>query len=368
MSQLLSPFKMGSLNLANRVVMAPLTRGRAGTSRLANEYIAEYYAERASAGLLISEATAVSEQGYGWYATPGLYTEEQAKAWKIVTDAVHAKNGVIFAQLWHMGRQAHSSFNSKGEIVAPSAIKIPGDGHVRDINQQESAYETPRALETDEIAGVVKDYQNSARLAKEAGFDGVEVHGANGYLIDEFLQSSTNHRTDRYGGSIENRARFLLEIVDAVKEVFSSDRIGVRLSPNGVFGGMGSADNFATFTHVAKALSSHGLAYLHVMDGMNFGFHNMDKLVTLYDIKKNFDGPVIGNITYTKDTAEGAVRSGAADLIAFGRPYITNPDLVERFANNWPLAPDSPMSQWYGRTPDAKDSLEGYLGFPAYKA
>ena len=367
MSQLLSPFTFGSLNLANRVVLAPLTRGRAGTSRIANKHIAEYYAQRASAGLIVTEATAISDQGYGWYATPGIYTQEQAEGWKLSTEAVHAKGGKIFAQLWHMGRQAHSSFNSKGRIVAPSAIKVPGDGHVRDVNQQEAAFEVPHALTIEEIAETVADFKHAAEIAKEAGFDGVELHGANGYLIDTFLQSSTNTRTDDYGGSIENRLRFLLEVLDAVKEVFPADRIGVRISPNGVYGGMGSADNFDTFTALAKALQPYHLAYLHVMDGMNFGFHQLCRPVTLFDIKRHFDGPLIGNITYTKDTAEGAIRSGAADLIAFGRPYISNPDLVERFQNNWPLEADAPYSAWYGRTPDGGDSLEGYTTYKPYQ-
>ncbi len=360
MSQLLSSFTNGSLTFANRVVMAPLTRGRAGTSRIANKHIAEYYAQRASAGLIITEGTAISEDGYGWYATPGIYTQEQANGWKLSTEAVHAKGGKIFAQLWHTGRQAHSSFNSKGRIFAPSAIKVPGDGHTRDANQNEASYEVPHALTIEEIAETVADYKRAAGFAKDAGFDGVEIHGANGYLVDTFLQSATNTRTDAYGGSVENRIRFLVEIVEAIKDVYSSDRIGVRLSPNGVFGGMGSADNFETFTAVAKTLKPYNLGYIHLMDGMNFGFHKLCRPVTLFDIKRHFDGPVIGNITFTKDTAEGALRSGAADMIAFGRPYITNPDLVERFQNDWPLTPDAPYSAWYGRTPNAEDSLEGY--------
>lgn len=365
MSQLLSPFKIGSLTLANRVVMAPLTRGRAGLNRLPNEYMREYYEQRASAGLLITEATAVSPQGYGWYATPGMYTEEQKEAWKPITQAVHDKGGKIFLQLWHMGRQSHSSFHDGQQIVAPSAIKIP-EGTVRDINQNSVPYETPRALETDEIPGIVQDYARSAALAKDAGFDGVEIHGANGYLIDCFLQSSTNHRTDRYGGSKENRFNFLKEIVEEVGKVYPYDRIGVRVSPNGAFGGMGSADNFESYTYYAEQLNKYGLAYLHVMDGLGFGFHGLDKQVTLMDIKKRFDGPVMSNIAHTKDTAEGVIRSGAADLVAFGRLYITNPDLVERFQNNWPLDESNSYPTWYGRTPDAKDSLEGYTTYSRY--
>lgn len=366
MSLLLSPFKVGPFTLANRVVMAPLTRGRAGTNRLANEYMREYYELRASAGLIITEGVAISPQGYGWYATPGLYNTEQRDSWKPVTEAVHKRGGKIFLQLWHMGRQSHSSFHNGNAIVAPSAIKVPGDGTVRDAEQNAVPYETPRALETEEIPGVVQDYANCAALAKEAGFDGVEIHGANGYLIDEFLQSATNQRTDRYGGPKENRFNFLKEIVEEVGKVFPYDQIGVRVSPNGVFGGMGSADNFESFTYYAEQLNKYGLAYLHLMDSTGFGFHNLDKQVTVFDVKKRFDGPVISNIGHTKDSAEGVIRSGAADLVAFGRLYLSNPDLVERFQNNWPVAEGAPYPDWYGRTPDAKDSLDGYLTHRPY--
>jgi len=367
-SQLLSPVKIGDLDLPNRVIMAPLTRGRAGLSRKANKYMAEYYEMRASAGLIIGEATAVSEQGYGWFGSAGLYTEEHAHGWKIVTDAVHAKGGKMFAQLWHMGRQAHSSFHSKPEIVAPSAISV-GGGHTRDINHNESEYELPRALETEEIPGVVVDYIESARLAKLAGFDGVEVHGANGYLIDEFLQSSTNQRTDRYGGSFENRFRILKEIVEGIAAAghFPYNRIGVRISPNGVFGGMGSADNFEMFTYVAAQLNTYGLAYLHVMDGLGFGFHNLGKAITAFDIKKVFNGPVMVNVGLTKDSAEGIIRSGAADLTAFGRPYLSNPDLVERFQNNWPIVESAPYPDWYGGLSNPEECLDGYLTYKPYE-
>jgi N-ethylmaleimide reductase len=357
---------MGSLQLQNRVVMAPLTRARAGISRMPNDFMRQYYEMRGSAGLIITEATAITEKGYGWFGAPGLYTHEHAEAWKSIVAATQAKGAKIFIQLWHMGRQAHSSFNVDKEIVAPSAIAVPGEAHTRDANREAVPYETPRALTVEEISQVVQDFKRGAKLAKEAGFDGVEIHGANGYLIDTFLQSSSNVRTDNYGGSFENRYRILKEIVEAVGEVYDFDRIGIRFSPNGVYGGMGSIDNDFIFEYVAAQLSNYGLAYLHVMDGLNFGFHNLCRPVTCFDIKKNFNGPVIGNITYTKDTAEGAIRSGAADLIAFGRPYITNPDLVERFANNWPLNPDPQYSDWYGTTPDAKDCLEGYTTYLPY--
>lgn len=365
-SQLLSPVSLGSLQLTNRVVMAPLTRGRAGDTRIPNKYMTEYYSQRASAGLIISEATAISEMGYGWFGSPGVYTAAQCEGWKQVVSAVHEKGGKMFCQLWHMGRQAHSSFNTRGCVLAPSAIRVSGKGTIRDINQNECEYETPKEMTLDDIKETISDYGKAAAFAKEAGFDGVEIHGANGYLIDLFLQSSTNKRSDSYGGSVENRLRFLIQVIHSVKQVFPSDRIGVRLSPNGAFAGMGSVDNHETFPKAAEALNEFGLAYLHVMDGLGFGFHGLCPPVTLLDMKKRFDGPIIGNITYTKDTAEGAIRTGAADLISFGRPFISNPDLVERFTNNWPLEPDAPYTAWYGRSNNPEECREGYTSYHPY--
>jgi len=229
--ELLSPFQMADLNLKNRVVLAPLTRGRAGAERMPNELMAEYYAQRASAGLLISEATVVSEQGNGWVDSPGIYSDEQGEAWKKVTAAVHAKGAPIFLQLWHCGRASHSDFHAGQPAVAPSAVRLNGEYIHTPLGKKD--YETPRALAADEIPAIVEDYRQAARRAREAGFDGVEVHGANGYLIDQFLQSRTNQRTDRYGGSVENRLRFLKEILAAVTEVWPAQRVGVRISPNG---------------------------------------------------------------------------------------------------------------------------------------
>ena len=357
MSQLLSPVTLRTLELKNRVVLAPLTRARAGPSRIPNDLMRTYYEQRANAGLIIGEAVGISVQGHGWFGAPALYTEEQAKGWREITDTVHTKGAKIFSQLLHMGRQGHPSFNPANEVVAPS---VPGDVFTRDVDSERVPYVVPRALQTSEIPGIVQDYQHAAKMAKLAGFDGVEIHGANGYLLDELLQSVTNQRTDVYGGSVENRYRLLKEVIEAVGQVFPYDRIGVRISPNGVFGGMGSADNYETFTYVASQLSRYGLAYLHVMDGLGFGFHNKGKAVTLFDAKVHFQGPVMGNIDYTKEIAEGAIRSGAADLIAFGRSYMTNPDLVERFTNNWPLAGPPPYEVWYGG--DAK----GYTDYPTY--
>ncbi|MCC9642860.1 alkene reductase [Rhodopirellula sp. JC740] len=358
-SALLQPFQIGDLTLPNRVVMAPLTRARAGEERLPNALMAEYYTQRASAGLIISEATVVSEQGIGWPQTPGIYNETMADHWKQVVNSVHEAGGRIFLQLWHTGRASHSDFHNGDLPVAPSAIKIEGDGVHTPSGKK--PYETPRALKTSELPGVVEDYRRAAEFAKQAGFDGVEIHSANGYLLDEFLQSKTNHREDNYGGSIENRYRLLGEVVEAVTSVWQNDRVGVRLSPNGAFNDMGSPDYIEQFTYVARQLDAFGLAYLHVMDGTGFGFHELGPVMTLQDIRKVFSGPLMGNVGYTRESAEEAIVDGAADLIAFGRPYISNPDLVERFQNGWPLAEDADMSVWYSHGP------EGYTDFPAYQ-
>ena len=355
---LLSP--LDSLSLKNRVVMAPMTRGRAGEERIANSLMAEYYAQRSGAGLIISEGTAISEQGYGWTHSPGIYTQEQTEAWKQVVDAVHEQGTPIYLQLWHTGRASHSSFQPSNQLpIAPSAIKLEGsEAHTPDGKKP---YETPRALETEEISRVVEEYRHAAANAKKAGFDGVEIHGANGYLIDEFLQSKTNHRTDKYGGSIANRYRFLKEVVEAVSSVWNAKNVGVRLSPNGSFNDMGSPDYRQAFTYFAQQLNSYGLAYLHLLDGLEFGFHKLGEPMTIAEFRKIYDGVLIGNCGYNRHDAEKAITSGDADLVAFGRPYISNPDLVARFANDWELNRDPEMNIWY--SPGA----EGYTDFPAYQ-
>lgn len=358
-SVLLQPFALRDINLKNRVVLAPMTRSRAGTARVPNQLMAEYYTQRSSAGLIITEATTISEEANGWNESPGIYTDEMAEGWKHIVNAVHAKGGVIFLQLWHMGRASHSSFHHGKPTVAPSAIKINEEYIHTPVGKQ--PHEVPRALETSEIPRVVGDYRLAAERAKAAGFDGVEVHGANGYLIDAFLQSRTNHRTDRYGGSVENRCRFLEEVVEAVTTVLPASRVGVRLSPNGVFNDMGSPDYREQFTFAASQLDRFGLAYLHVMDGLAFGFHNLGEPMTLAEFRGVFRGPLIGNCGYTQEAAEQAIATGHADLIAFGRPYISNPDLVERFKNGWPLAPLAPMSDWYLPT-----GAKGYTDFPSH--
>ena len=344
-SPLFQPFTLHDLTLRNRIVLAPMTRSRAGTSRIPNRLMAEYYAQRSSAGLLITEATTISEEANGWSESPGIYTDEMTEGWKLTVNAVHEKGGVIFLQLWHLGRYSHSSFHNGKPAVAPSAIKINEEYIHTPIGKQ--PHEIPRALETSEIPRVVEDYRRAAERAKAAGFDGVELHGANGYLIDTFLQSKTNHRTDQYCGSVENRYRFLKEVVESVTSVLPTHRVGVRLSPNGVFNDMGSPDFREQFTFVASQLDRFGLAYLHVMDGLAFGFHGLGETMTLDEFRKVVHGPLIGNCGYTQETAEKAIADGYADLIAFGRPFISNPDLVERFKNGWSLAPIAPMSDWY---------------------
>jgi N-ethylmaleimide reductase len=357
--QLLTSFRLYDLTLKNRVVLAPMTRGRAGKERTPNALMAEYYVQRANAGLIIAEATAVSEQALGWVDSPGVYREEHTAGWRIVTDAVRKTGTPFFLQLWHCGRASHSSFRQDRSLpVSASAVKLNGDYiHTPEGKQP---YETPRELRTDEIPGLVADYRRAAQRAKEAGFDGIEIHAANGYLIDQFLQSKTNQRNDPYGGSVENRFRFLQEIVEAVLTVWPAGRVGVRLAPNGVFNDMGSPDFREQFLCTAKQLDTYQLGYLHVMDGLAFGFHQLGQPLTLADFRGIFRGPLMGNCGYTQETAEAAIAAGHADLIAFGRPYITNPDLVARFKNGWPLAPDAPMTVWSAPT------ATGYTDFPAY--
>lgn len=357
---LLEGFQLRDLSLKNRVALAPMTRARSGESRVPNDLMAEYYTQRASAGLVITEATTISAQANGWVDSPGIYTDEMMEGWKKVNDSIHSKEGAVFLQLWHTGRASHSDFHGGEPMVAPSAIKIEGDGVHTPKGKKN--HEVPRALETEEIPAIVEDYGKAAERAKAAGFDGVEIHSANGYLLDEFLQSKTNHRSDKYGGSIENRYRLLDEVVQAATTVFPANRVGVRLAPNGAFNDMGSPDYREQFTYVATQLNQYGLAYLHVMDGLAFGFHELGEPMTLDEFRSVFDGPLIGNCGYTKETAELAISEGNADMIAFGRPYISNPDLVERFAADAPLNADSDPSGWY--TPAG---AEGYTDFPVMK-
>lgn len=354
---LLTPFKLGDLELANRVVMAPMTRARSGEDRIPKERMAKYYSQRAGAGLILTEATTISEQANGWNHSPGIYTEAMIAGWQKTTEAVHAKGGKLFLQLWHTGRASHSDFHNGALPVAASAIKINGD-HIHTPKGKKD-YEVPRALETDEIPGLIEDYKQAAANARAAGFDGVEIHSANGYLLNTFLESKTNHREDQYGGSLENRSRLLQEVVEAIIGVFPANRVGVRVSPNGVFNDMGSPDYREQHLYNAKQLDQYGLAYLHVMDGLAFGFHELGEPMTLEDFRKVFSGPLIGNCGYDLDSANSAVEKGSADLIAIGRPYISTPDLVERYEKGLPLNPDSDQKDWYTPAGD-----EGYTDFP----
>lgn len=357
-SVLLTGFDLRGLPLKNRVVMAPMTRARAGDSRIPSPLSIDYYSQRATAGLIISEGATVSPQANGWNGSPGLYSDAMVAGWRPITDAVHAQGGKIFAQLWHGGRASHSAFHGGKPAVAASAIKINADYiHTPEGKQP---HEVPRALETAEIPQVVEEFRQAAERAKAAGFDGVELHGANGYLIDGFLQSKTNRRTDAYGGTVSNRFRFLRELVEATSSVWGAERVGVRISPNGVYNDMGSPDFRETFSYVAEALSAYGLAYLHVMDGLAFGFHNLGEPMTLAEFRRLFRGPLMGNCGHTQQSAEAAISQGHADLISFGRPFISNPDLVARFANDWPLSPDAEFGVWYSSGP------EGYIDFPAH--
>jgi len=350
--------QIGDLTLKNRIAMAPMTRGRAGDSRVPNELMAEYYFQRSSAGLLVTEATVVSAQGNGWLGSPGIYTDEMAEGWRTVTQRVNPTGSHLFLQLWHCGRASHSDFHNGELPVSASAVKLQGDKIHTPLGKKE--YETPRPLTVAEIKSTVKDYRAAALRAREAGFSGVEVHSANGYLLNQFLDSKTNKREDEYGGSLQNRCRFLLEVLTAVFEVWPSNRVAVRLSPNGVFNDMGSEDFRETYLYLIKELAKLDLAYVHIMDGLAFGFHEKGAPMTLAEFREHYSGVIVGNCGYTKIDAQQRLEAGDLDIAAFGRPYISNPDLVERLKNGWPLTPFDDMSLWY--TPGA----EGYTDYAHY--
>uniref|UniRef100_M4B3J7 NADH:flavin oxidoreductase/NADH oxidase N-terminal domain-containing protein n=1 Tax=Hyaloperonospora arabidopsidis (strain Emoy2) TaxID=559515 RepID=M4B3J7_HYAAE len=362
--KLFAPIKVSpGLTLTNRLVVGPCTRARSDIeTRVPTVENAKYYAQRASGGLIISEGCAVSEQGYGWYGAPALYTDAQQEGWRHVVDTVHAKGGKMFLQLWHMGRQSHPSFQPDNEVASCSS-SCHAEGRTHDAQGNPTSFPTTRAMTLDEVQQVVEDFRKCAERAKSAGFDGVEFHGAGGYLIDEFLQSSTNHRTDQYGGSVENRFRFLRELIAAVTTVYPADRIGVRLAPNGAFGGMGSEDNYEMFSYVISELGKMGLCYLATYDGVGFGRSDKSRVFTLFELKTLFKGHVMATCSYTRDQAEGVLHAGAADLVGFSRAFLVNPDLPARFRNDWPLA--EPLAyEFYW---DAKKGLEGYNSFPPYE-
>ena len=363
--KLLSEVQVGDLTLRNRIALAPLTRGRASPEHVPTEVMIEYYKQRSSCGLVIVEATGISRQGMSWYCGPGIWNKTQVEAWKPIVAGMHEKNATAALQLWHMGRQSHSDVTGQ-QIVAPSAIAL--EGEITAVAGEKKPHQTPKALTVEEIKAIQEDYRLAAVNAKAAGFDMVEIHSANGYLLDTFLQSSTNTRTDEYGGSVENRLRMLKEVLSAVATVFPLNRIGVRLAPNGKFGSMGSADNHEQFTAAIDFLGNQKVAYVHVMDGLTFGFHDLCAVFTLRnarDILEKTAGAggvtkLMGNVGYTRDTAEERLQADDTDMIAFGRPYISTPDLPERFAANAPLNPDGEMKYWWTHGMGAR----GYTDFP----
>ncbi len=359
MAQLFDPIKMGTLQIKNRIAMAPMTRGRAGDERIPNEVMADYYFQRSSAGLLITEATVVSQEGIGWIGSPGVYTDAMVEGWKKVTQKVKPTGAHLFLQLWHCGRASHSDFHDGELPLSASAVKLNGDSiHTP---QGTKAYETPREMTKEDIKRTLNNFRQAALNAKKAGFSGVEVHGANGYLINQFLDSKSNQRTDEYGGNPENKYRFLKEVLDTVLEVWEPYQVGVRLSPNGVFNDMGSADFRETYLYVAKELNKLNLGYLHVMDGLAFGFHEKGDPMTLAEFNTIYKGLIMGNCGYEKDPAQKMIEKGDADFIAFGRPFISNPDLPERLKNDWPLNGFEDMAYWY--TPGA----QGYTDYQSYR-
>ncbi|GGY65732.1 alkene reductase [Pseudoduganella albidiflava] len=349
MTTLFDPITIGNLTLKNRVVMAPLTRARAvGPGRVPNALMAEYYAQRAGAGLILSEATSVTPQGVGYENTPGIWSDEQVEGWKLVTEAVHAKGGKIFLQLWHVGRISDPSLLDGAAPVAPSPIAAKG--HVSLLRPMRP-YAVPRALDTGEIPGVIAAYRLGAENAKRAGFDGVEIHGANGYLLDQFLQDSTNQRTDAYGGPIENRARLLLEVTDAAIEVWGADRVGMHLAPRRDSHDMGDSDPAGTFGYVARELGKRKIAFICAREAVG-----EDSLGPL--LKKEFGGVYIANEQFSLELAQEALNNGTADAIAWGKDFIANPDLPDRLRAGAPLNPQRPELFY---APGA----EGYIDYPA---
>lgn len=348
MANLFDPIKVGDLQLPNRIIMAPLTRCRADAGRLPNDLMVEYYRQRATAGLIITEATSVSPMGVGYPDTPGIWSDEQVAGWQKITAAVHQAGGRIILQLWHVGRISDPHYLDGELPVAPSAIAA--EGHVS-LLRPKKAFVTPRALAAEEIAGIVEAYRLGAANAKKAGFDGVEIHGANGYLLDQFLQDSTNQRTDRYGGSIENRARLMLEVTDAVVSVWGAGRVGMHLAPRADAHNMGDSQRTDTFGYVAQQLGKRQIAFICSREAQRD-----DSLGP--KLKQLFGGVYISNEQFDKASANALIASGAADAVAFGVPYIANPDLVARFAKDAELNTAKP-ELFYG------GGAEGYTDYPA---
>ncbi|MEM8778183.1 MAG: alkene reductase [Cyanobacteria bacterium P01_G01_bin.49] len=357
-SDLFSPYQLGNLDLPSRIIMAPLTRMRAGKGNVPQPMNAEYYRQRSSAALIITEATQISPQGVGYPYTPGIHSPEQVEGWKLVTDAVHKEGGRIFLQLWHVGRVSHPSLQPNGMLpVAPSAIAPEG---MANTYQGEQPFVTPRALETEEIPQIVQQYAQAADNAKKAGFDGVEIHSANGYLLDEFLQDGSNKRTDQYGGSIENRARFLMEVTEAVTNVWDSKSVGVRLSPSSTFMSMADSNPEALFGYVGEELNKFNLAYLHIVEPRIKGDkHDEDESngLGVKFFRPIFAGTLITAGGYKRETGNEILASGNTDLVAYGRLFIANPDLPKRFELEAPLND-------YDRSTFYTQGKEGYIDYP----
>ncbi len=360
MSKLFTPTQVGPYRLSHRVVMAPLTRMRSDPGDIPNDLMVKYYTQRASeGGLIVSEATPVSIRGNGYAGAPGIYSDTQIAGWRRVTDAVHAKGGRIFQQLWHVGRQSHVDLQPNGEApVAPSAIAAEGYAYTK---RGEAPFSMPRALELHEIPGIIEEFRSGAERALRAGFDGVEIHGANGYLPDQFLQDGTNKRTDEYGGPIENRARFLLEVTQAAISAWGADRVGVRISPSGTYGSMSDSNPPATFGYVATQLDRLGIAYLHVVEPRIKGTEEISHgqaPIAAQHLRPKFSRTLIAAGGFAPDSAEAIVAAGDADLVAFGRHFISNPDLPERLRRGLPL-------NRYDRSTFYGGDARGYVDYPA---
>ncbi|UPT78485.1 alkene reductase [Sulfurovum sp. XGS-02] len=336
---LFSELTIGKKTLKNRIIMAPMTRCRAVEGNCANDLMAVYYAQRASAGLIITEATQISPLGIGYLATPGIYTDAQIDGWRKVTTAVHKKGGLIYLQLWHVGRVSHSSFLQGKLPVAPSAVKIDGKHYTPEGMQP---YEIPRALQVHEIHEIVTEYAQAATNAIEAGFDGVEIHGANGYLIDQFIKDGSNKRTDAYGGSIENRSRFLFDVLSAVCDAIGCERTALRLSPSGTFNSMTDIDPTEDFKYICKKLNDYDLAYLHIIDALEEDIKHGANVVELQVLRDAYKGVLITNGEYDKARGNEAIENDLADAVSYGTLYISNPDLPKRFETDAPLAPADP--------------------------
>lgn len=345
---LFEPLNLGAWHLKNRVVMAPLTRCRASAGRVPNTLMRDYYVQRAAAGLILAEATAVGPAAVGYPDTPGIWSEEQVAGWRVITDAVHDAGGLILVQLWHVGRVSDPFYLDGALPVAPSAVAP--EGHVSLLRPMRN-FVTPRALELEELPGVVELYRKGAEYALKAGFDGAEIHGANGYLLDQFLQDGSNRRTDGYGGSVENRARLMLEVTDAVVGVWGADRVGMHLAPRGDAHGMGDSDPLRTFSYVARELGRRRLAFLCARESL--GPNRIGPV-----LKREFGGAYIANEGFTRETAQGVLDAGEADAVAFGKAFIANPDLPRRLRDGLPLNPQDP-STFYGQGP------KGYTDYPA---